>query len=253
MYKYTLVLTVFLFALASCKKDDTKPATPASNTPYTPPADGSPSQASQFYGIFRMGEYTTATSTSTYVNIMGSAYFSNQPVSSMYSASSVKVAKVYLNSDSLTYSSTYKYYNLYSIANLASETWSVNGANGISSFTFANAGAVTPTCTGLNNVQDSISISTGFTVNVNNVSNFTTGSIILFDGTGNANGYYATVLSAGNNAIVVSPANLASLTPGNANAKFAIVLSNDKAFIFGGKDFKFSREAQYTKDIKIKP
>jgi len=241
-------ISVIIFA--SCKKDKTEPA-PVNNTPSTPAADGSVSYATQFYGIFTTFQNTTVISPTTFTSLSANAYFSNQATPYSNSASAVKVAGVYLNGDSLSYNTTYSNYSIYNNVSFATETWSVNGANGIGNFSFTN-NAVTPSCTGYSTIADSISKAVGFTVSLNNVSNITSASLIVFDGTGNPNSTYSQPIVIGKNVLTVTGANLSAMAT-STNGIIAVVLSNKKAFVFSGKDYQFSREAQYSKHIKIKP
>jgi len=251
MKKSLLYLILISSLIVSCKKKDDAPA-PVTPAPSGPPADGSPSNATQFYGIFTSGNYMSMVGGGPPItSVMARAYFSNQAIAYMYSASSIKVNNVYLNNDSLAYNPVSKYYLPSYPVNLATETWSVNGANGIGSFNFTN-NALQPSCSGYSNLPDSISKSVGFTVNINNVTNFTYGSLLVFDGTGNISGYYSVQLNAGDNVINVTPTNLSSVST-TTNGYMTIVLTNKSAYVFSGKDFQFCRESQYTKYIKIKP
>lgn len=251
MKKSISILIILILFGSSCKKK-AGPPEPVPPSSGLPSADGSTSNATQFYGIFTTGNYTTVPiGGSAFTTTNARAYFSNQPVAYMYLASSVMVNKIFLNNDSLSYNTSYKYYVPNYPVNLATETWSVNGANGIGSFSYAN-NILEPTCSGLNTLPDSISKGTGFTVNINNIINSSYGSLIVFDGTGSTSGIYSTPLNLGNNAITVSSTNLSALST-TTNGNIAIVLSNKRAVIFSNKDFQFSRESQYNKHIKIRP
>lgn len=249
---FILILIISSTVFFSCKKDKTEPA-PVTNTPIAPPADGSPSSATQFSGIFTSGNYNTITSNTVAATpyAMAKAYFTNQPTPYIYTATSVMVNKVYLNGDTVGYNATYKYYFVSSMVNLATETWSVNGANGIGSFS-VNINAVNPGIDLPYNFPDSVSKSVGFTMVVNNVTNAAKANLFVHDGTNSVNGSVSKMMVNGNNTITFSPADLANLTVTN-NGFIFIVLNNSKAFVYSGKDFQFNREAQYTKYIKIKP
>lgn len=247
---FILILVATIFML-SCKKDNTTPA-PVNNTPYTPPADGSTSNATSFSGIFTTGSYTTDIPNNTvFSNESARVYFSNSPTPYMSSATAVSVNKVYLNADTLMYNAVGKQYSGYYPVNLATETWSVNGANGIASFSISIS-ATTPGFTFSNALPDSISRANGFTVTINNVTNAEKASIMVFDGTNSMNGSVSKNLNTGNNTIVFSGTDLANLIT-TSTGYIAIVLSNDQVFYFSGKDYQFLREAQYNKHIKIKP
>lgn len=245
------VLIAFAFVInVACKKESKTPM-PDPVAPVTPAADGTPSSATQFYGIFTTGTYTSVQigqTPSSYPSAR--AYFSNMATPGVYMASAVRVNAVYLNNDSLTYNTSYKYFTNFNLVNLASETWSVNGANGIGTFSFTN-NAVDPGFTGANTLPDSVSLSTGFSININNVTNATDGMVSIFDALGGTC-KYSVALNNGNNAITITAANLSSANT-STNGVISIALTNKKAFVFSSKDYQFIREAQYNKHIKIKP
>lgn len=249
MKKTILIIVLFSIAVLSCKKDDKSPATSTTNT--APPVDGTPSNATTFNGIFTCGSYTTSfTNNPPYVNENAYVYFSNTATQHMNSVTGIPVGKVYINNDTLTYSSSYKYYNSYNPVNLATETWSVVGANGIGSFSIS-INAITPACSPIA-VPDSISKSSGFSVNINNVTNIEKASVMVLDGSSTITGFVSKNLSIGNNTVNFSSSELNLLATTNS-AYFVIILSSDKAYYFSGKSYQFVREAQLTKEIKIKP
>jgi hypothetical protein len=244
-----LVIALGLLVFGACKKKDSSPDT-TTTTPPPPPADGSPSNATSYYGIFTTvinNHFDQPPSTST----LAFVWFGSQPSEFAYSAVAVKVDQLRLNGDTMWYYTPLKNYESWSPVNLAAETWSVNGANGIPSFSF-NVTTTQPSCTNYTALPDSISKSAGFTMVINNVSNITSGDVFIYDGTGNLNGSYSPTLTTGNNTITVTSANLSGCVTGNTNAQISVVLSNKKAYTFGGKAFAFDRETQYTKKLKIK-
>jgi hypothetical protein len=236
----------------SCKKDmNTTPNNTTNNTS-TPPADGSLTNATQFYGIFTCGSYTSIqVGGSPYTYYGGAAYFTSSAQAFMNSTSSVKVNKVYLNADTLTYTPILSYYTDYNYPNMASATWSVNGANGIGTFSMTHSVA-SPSFVVASILPDSISLSTGFSATISNVSNFTGAYFKVFASINTTLGTTEKALIAGNNVITVTPADLASL-PTSPNGVISINLENKQGIIYSSKAYSFSREAQYNKKIKIKP
>jgi hypothetical protein len=252
--KLAILLLVAGTIIFSCKKEDKQPASTA-NTGGGGGGGGNnptPSSATTFFGIFTTGSYTTVmSSTATpFSNESARAYFSNQSTQYSNSSTAVTVNKVFLNGDSLNYNSSLKYYTDYFNVSLATESWSVNGANGIGTFTI-DITTITPSAASIN-FQDSISISAGFSIVVNNVSNITKGYLLVLDGTNTVNGFVSKTLNTGNNTITFSAADLANLTP-TQSGYLALSLTNAKAYSISGKDYQFNREAQCSMHIKIKP
>lgn len=254
MRKITVLVTIMILVLVSCKKEEKQPA---NNNTNTGGGGGGgtylvPSNATAFSGIFTTGNYVgstiVGTTTYTFNSIMARAYFSSSPQSYINSGTAVTVNKVYLNGDSLSYSTSSQYYNSSGTVNIASETWSVNGANGIGTFSMTH-NITTPSASGYLNFPDSISISTGFSVSINNVANAKVANLLLSDGVG---GFHVKTLQTGNNSVTVTPSNLSSLSTSTVGY-IALLLSNSKAYVFSNKDYEFNREYQYTKSIKIKP
>lgn len=253
MRNLLFVILFFCSAVFSCKKEDKQPNTSTStgsgggggNNP-------TPSSATTFFGIFTTGSYATIfSSTDTPTPSQSArAYFSNQSMQYSNISTAVTVNKVYLNDDSLNYNSSLKYYTDYFNVNLSTETWSVNGANGIGTFSI-NISTTTPSASPIS-FQDSVSISTGFSVVVNNVSSITRGNLIVLDGTNTSNGFVSKTLNAGNNTITFSAADLANLTP-TQSGYLVLALTNAKAYLILGKDYQFNKEAQRSMHFKIKP
>jgi hypothetical protein len=103
------------------------------------------------------------------------------------------------------------FYLNYLPVNSASETWSVNGANGISSFTFANS-ALIPTASNYSTIPAIINKGSGFTLNINNVANISNAELIVFDGTSSSTFMITFPMHAGNNVITVTSAHLSALS-----------------------------------------
>lgn len=244
-----IILFAISIVLFSCKKEDKTPNNNTGNT--IPITDGSISNEATHTGILTSGSYTTIMMNNTpIVSERAKAYFSSTPTQFMNSTTAIQVSKVFFNGDTLSYSSIMKYYDSYTPVNLSTETWSVVGANNIGSFS-TSINAVTPGFDAVS-IPDSVSKGSGFSVNINNVANTEKANVFLMDGTNTITGFVTKNLLNGNNNVTFSPSELNLLTTTN-NGYFAIVLSSDKAFYFSGKSFQFVREAQYSKEIKIKP
>jgi hypothetical protein len=251
MRNISVFVICLILVLVSCKKEEKQPSNSNTNTG----GGGTyliPSSATAFSGIFTTGNYVGSTivgsTTYTFNSILARAYFSSAPQAYMNSGTAVTVNSVYLNSDSLAYSTTSQYYNSSGTVNIASETWSVNGANGIGTFTMTH-NITTPSASGYLNFPDSISISTGFSVSINNVANAKVANLLLSDGVG---GFHVKTLQTGNNSVTVTPNDLSVISTSTVGY-IALLLTNKKAYVFSNKDYEFNREYQYTKSIKIKP
>lgn len=245
MKKFFAVL-LCAFLVHGCKKKDPPPA-PA---PYSPPADGSISVATSFYGVFTTGVYATQVAPGIiYQSINCRAWVGNQPSQEMNTNYSVKAGRITLNGDSLLYNSSSKYYqqNFSVPVNLDTEIWNVQGGNGISAFTHSNSVA-TPSFTGEENLPDSVSKSAGVTILINDVSSTSYAVIYLMDDASRAARFQ---LKPGNNILTFSPQQLSFLKTTN-NGEIYILLQNTMAYVYGSKDFQFQRENQFTKKLKIK-
>jgi len=247
MKKYIIgficLFIILLFTL--CHKKDDKPATTSANSntnnnPNTP-----------CYGFLTVSNYTTEAFGQSYSSAVSRAFFSSQASSYMNYSASVKVGDVSLNNNSLTYDSLYYGYSSYLDTIPVSEAWSVNGANGIPSFTYANS-EVFPSCDAVT-LPDTIKKSAGFSVNISNVENITSGTFIVYDGSGSLTGSFTTSLHSGNNSISITPANLGNLTTNLSNAMLIVELENATVVSFSGKSFKFIHEAQKGRIMIIVP
>ena len=166
-------------------------------------------------------------------------------------AGAIKVNSVFLNGDTLSYSNNFKYYTNRAPVNLAAVSWSVNGSTDIPTFSYANLQQF-PTLDTSFNIPDSLSKDQGLTLTIKNIANFTRGNFLINNGTGSFTGAYIVELNAGDNVIVLSSSNLASLATG-PNGQISLVLENSVAHEFDSKNFKFVNEVQYVKRVKINP
>jgi hypothetical protein len=251
--KLKLAVLVMLAGLAiiACKKEEKQPSTPT-NTGGGGGGGGNNqpqvSNATAFSGIFSASTNTYYSASFQYIGSNAYAYFSNMPQPFINSSSAVTVSSVYLNNDPLVYDPTSKYYITTNTVNLTSETWTVNGANGIGTFTFANTNALTPKANNLSTLPGTISLSSGFTLNITGVANITGAQLIVYDGSA----IYSRTVNVGTNNINVTPTDLSGLTTSTAGI-IGIVMENKKAYIFSGKDYQFNREAQYNRELVIIP
>jgi hypothetical protein len=242
--KSLLILCVVL-SIFSCKKKDT--ATKEEPTP-TPPA-ATPT-ATAFSGIFSSGTNTNSVSGLVYTLTSANAYFSSKTVSTIDQTSSIRMSRVSLNNDSLTFSSVNQQYIATNTINLASESWVVAGANGIPSFTYINTNPH-PSFDLVGGVPNTISKSAGVTFNFNNVSNISSnGFMTLTDGSGTTKGTFFTSIKSGNNSIIISPTILSAMIT-TTNALVNIYVSNSKVANISGKDFQFNHTASILKNISI--
>lgn len=251
-----ITLTISGLLFFACKKKDTTPTDTSSGsgggagtTTGGSTTGGTPSSATQFSGILTCGLYGTATGTTVFSFPAARAYFSGQPVPYITPTYSVKVTNVYFNNDSLPFSIANGYYSSSGFVSLATENWSVSGANGIGTFTCASNLAL-PGWQSIN-LPDSISKSVGVNFNITNVANFKTANLIITDNLGGS-GYYLQALTTGSNAINLTPANLSAIGT-TTGGSLIVSLTNSKVLKFSGKDYQFNKEYQYFKTIKIKP
>ena len=260
-----LFFTFFIIAalIFSCKKKDETPST-STNSNGTPVTTGgtttgstpTPTNATSYYGFFTTGTYTSSIGSSSFASVNANAYFSNTAISYITTSSSVKVNKVELNGDSLIYinSTNPSSSNLYvqqNTPNLTTENWSIIGANSIPSFTYNNS-ALSPSCSNLNILQDSISKSAGFSITLNNVTNITSANVLLYNLGGGALPI-SKIITAGNNTINFTAGELSAFPTGTMSTLLAIIMENAHGVSVSGKSFKFSRAVQYSKYIKVNP
>jgi hypothetical protein len=250
----TKLLSLALFMaliISSCKKEDKQPS--SSSTGGGGGGGNSPavSTATAHSGIFNLSTNTFVTSSGPFVGSSAYAYFSSTPEPAIYTATSVKVNSVYLNGDSLKFDTSQNFYLSYMPVNAALETWSVNGANGIGTFSFTNSSALMPSATNCNAIPATISKAAGFTVAIN-VSNASYAEFIVYDGTSSSTAMYSQTVHAGNNVITVTPANLAALST-CTDGIIGLVMENKKAYTFSGKSYLFEKGAQYNQYLTITP
>ena len=239
-------ILIIILSVYSCKKDDSSTTTSASDTAST----GVPviSGATIFSGFLTQGFYTTITDTNTITTSSARASFSSRALPYMYIPTAITVNKVFFGNDSLTYSSTNKYYTSLFQPTVGVQTWSVTGANSIPTFSYTNA-SLQPTLAAVN-LPDSVSKTASFTVTINNVSNSNSAYLTISDVTQSVN--FSAQLNNGNNNITIIPANLSAMATGTGG-NISISLQNNLAIHVVAKDFRLTKETQVIKQIKITP
>ncbi|MBP7810100.1 MAG: hypothetical protein KA163_12460 [Bacteroidia bacterium] len=248
--KNLILILILVGSLSfSCRKKEKEatPTTPAfvSDSPYTI------STATVYSGIFTSSTNTTIiTPTSSVINNGSIAFFSNTVVPSMDWGSSVTVSNISSNNNVLNYDPVNYYYVNSALVNLNNEVWQVQGSNGIPSFKYTSDNNA-PDCTSFNSIPDSISLSAGFTININNVVNCLPGASDISVGC-LSQFLINKPLNNGNNVITYTPAELSALTPDNTGVAI-ILLEERKVVNIYGKDFQFVRVNRLVKSIKVKP
>ncbi len=248
--KLTSVFTIAIFAamfFVNCnKKQQETPIDP--NTGCT---NCTPSTATKFHGFLKAGSYTTtaANATPTVVNRV-SAFFSNDAISFPLVANSVTVNAVYFNSDTLDFTGSPYYYTSTSNLVLSSQTWSVNGANSIPSFTFKNLKNI-PAYDSLTMLPDTLRKSLGFSFIVFGLRNASTATFIISDGLPSSPHILSKGLDIGTDTITFDT-NLLSVLTASTPGFMSLTIENSQPVKIEGKDFKFSKEISLLKNIYIK-
>ncbi len=253
MKNKTILITCLIFAVVfSCKKKDDEPDTVPTGTGTT--TGGSTTgtvptgTATSFNGFLTVTNSTVNFAGLGISSTAASAFFSSQPVSTA-TGTGLTVQSVFLNGDSLISAGTGNYSRITGSPGVA--TWSVNGANGIPSFTYTNNNPM-PSGSDLNAVPVVISKAAGFQFSINNVQNMHTGNFVMTDGSGNLAGTIIMQLKAGNNAINFSSSQLSGMNTGTTGIVM-ITLENATGVNLGGKNFSFRKSVQLMKQIEIKP
>ena len=247
MIKIIIGISLTCVLLVSCKKEKT---TTTSTTPTPSVIQNSPytvSNATVFSGVFSTGKNTHSM---TYNYSRSIAYFNITPSSTADSINIIPVAGVILNNEFLNIDTTYKTYlkEVFSPGIFGTETWQIQGANGIPSFNYTDT--YIPDCTNFNTIPDSFSISSGFTLALN-INNITTSGMELMIGDNSGHYTIAKPLQNGNNVISFSPTELYNFVPTNIG-DIIITLEHKHVLNFYSKDFLFLKKRNYDKVVKIK-
>ncbi|MES2513443.1 MAG: hypothetical protein V4580_04835 [Bacteroidota bacterium] len=144
------------------------------------------------------------------------------------------------------------YYSLYS-SNIhhTNSVWVVSGSSNVPviNYTFTPN---YPVFTGNAQLPDSFSLSNGFTIHVNGLSNFSN-STIHIEIADAANSVFKT-MTVNQTSYTFSAAELSILQPTVSGCTILLTLSNATIENFGGKDYSFiSTLESYKSSIKIKP
>jgi hypothetical protein len=246
-----IAFIILLFAIfSSCKKKEPAPevSNTGTNTPYS---TYTPSNATLFHGIFASSTYTQITGATIYTSKYTGAFFSNTPETGFNAQTGLQAGKVTVNNQELIYDGQLKNYRAIPPVDLKAQIWEVDGGNGIPAIKYMSINN-TPDCADFNAIPDSISLSAGFTIDLNGVVNVTTGYIAIADGGTTSLGQVFKGVTIGNNTIAFTPAELSALQ--TTNYGFMMIgLENVQTINISGKDLKFSKEQTYSKYIKIKP
>lgn len=253
MFNKSIIFALIFCVVFSCKKNKKPnpipPQTTFTNSPY------SVSTSSVYSGSFNSVKWSNIISSTYTVNgDFSEVYFFNPARPDPDYGIGSSINKLSCSNQMIEFDTIYKGYRNYSAINFGNEYWQVVGSNGIPSFNFYNSN--TPSCSNFNVTPDSISKSSGFTINLTGVVNVTTNGLEIrfFDGINSDNNIYKPI-SNGNNIITFSPAELSAfnLTTGGYNGYIYITLENNQTLNFYGSDFKFSKKNLFSKPIKIIP
>ncbi len=241
----SIVLFILLQLMGCNKKTEETPIDPATGC-----TNCTPSYASSYYGILKAGTYTTtAPASSATITSRASAFFSSEAVTVASIAKSTTVNTVLFNSDTLVFSGSPYYYTNILPVNVASVTWSVNGAGSIPSFNYKNL-KNKPSFSSVALMPDTVRKGIGFSVIINDLKDFTAASIFISDGL-SAPSIFTKMLDVNSDTITFVPDNLTSIQT-STNGIITIFMENAHGIKVDSKDFKISNEAAYTKKVVIK-
>lgn len=226
----------------SCKKKEKSDTTDTPGTPVVP---------TKFNGQLAICRYTVVFNNFSYVSDTARAFFTTDLTDAVTIGDGIRVSSVFVNGDSLRYSKPLTAYKQDVPLNSGTEIWSVTGSPNIPSFTFDNT-IPFPGNDPVTSFPDSIRKSVGFTVTINNISNARSAFFMITDGVGTSAGNYTVALKEGNNTVNVSAENLSGFS-GGGSGYMAVNLENFSTLDVNSKYFKFSKVAQYTRYVKIKP
>lgn len=249
MIKKTLTTVFICVLLISCKKDEKtilpEPVIDSSvqNSPYTV------SNATKFHGIFALNK-TTLFSTSNHYNYIVSFY--DTASASYYPGNLISVGNVKLNSKTINLDTTFHDYRASDLisGDYGTETWQIQGANGIPSFNYTSS--TDPKCTNFLTLPDSFNVSIGitFTLNVTNIDTTANQYISLNDNSGHFTP--SKPLQSGTNIITFTNAEFVNFNT-TYMGSLDISLRNTEVLNFYGKNFQFVKTRSYVKFIKFKP
>lgn len=241
MKKILFTITIVSVLLSNCKKKEENPNTTTSSSNIDP---------NTFVGVFITGTYTSNLAGSTSQFFRVTSRFYSQPSFNIYQANEITLGAVKVNNDTLTHFGVtgYQLMTPTTMTNLSIDTWSVTGGNGIQSFNHTNNNSF-PNCSNFNVLPDSVSKTSGYTFTINNISNMTWGVVSFGDGVSNAFTY---TLSSGSNTINITSGQLSAMATGTLGS-INIQMQNAVTATASGQNFRFIKEAQILKRLKINP
>jgi hypothetical protein len=251
--KIAFLILIVNCAFYSCKKEGKPPQPPANPTP-TPESPFTVSNATLYSGMFISASYTMAYPTNTQTGSYTDAYFTDSVSYWSDPAISVQVKKLTLNEKEVAFYEPNRFYPADPPSNLKKEVWQVSGANSIPTFRHTSDNNE-PNCSSFFNLPDSISVSQGLTIYVNDVVGVTEKEygFLIEEITKDSTIHVSKPLNSVNNTITLSANELSVLTPGTTKARISINLTNTQILNFYGKDFRFTKARWYSKPLKIKP
>jgi hypothetical protein len=131
---------------------------------------------------------------------------------------------------------------------LSTDTWVVNDTNGIMTFTYTNKTPF-PSVKDTKVLPDVASSTVACSFKIESVSNF---DIAYFSITNGGTVTVSFPLTAGDNQITISPAQLQSIGTGTAST-IGLYLSNTTVKSFFGKNYQFSKQVHFSKPFRVQP
>ncbi|MDI1354972.1 MAG: hypothetical protein PSX36_08640 [bacterium] len=248
MRSYLLLICLSIFVWA-CKKKETPPPEPINSSAYTI------SNAKSFSGFFSSDSYTISQLNATGITGGHSGViFSSEPVSNMEPSKALAVSSVSHNDLALTFDNAgYAQYRSSMSYDLGKERWQIEGANGIPSFLYSVEGN-DPHWSGFSTLPDTIRLSGSFSFTLSGLSNITSATLFLSDGTnGGHGGQISKELKAGDNVVVFNATDLSELMPSPFAGFLSIYAENTYGLNFFGKDFQFKKYRAYSKYLILLP
>lgn len=234
---YTIYILLFALVFTFCKKKDKDPVA-TSSTPSTPSLFDSRS-------ILQTTYYTSEYFGTTYSDSSALAIFFDQPMS-VSTKTQVSAGAVIFN-DSTLYFSFGSYSSYFPVNLTVPQRWSVSGSSFIPGFSYTVTPSF-PQYSGQSSLPDSCYKSSGLTININGVTNFSGSAITLF--LNNTSGSAVKSIT-GNGVVVFTPSDLSSFTVGTAMT-LQIVITNYHTATLGGLVHSFAFTRSHQKGIWLK-
>ncbi|MBA3683586.1 MAG: hypothetical protein H0W73_20835 [Bacteroidetes bacterium] len=246
---------IFLLAviLISCKKKEESDADPSG----TPIVNVNPSDSTSYQALFScVNSYSKLSGTYTAVGRLTSAYYSGHLITNeVYSAANLMdVGAVSLNGVTFKNKSivTNFYYNDTTATQfMMPHDWNIGGSGTVNTFSYSNT-HTPPIFNKSANIPDSISTSTGFTVNISGTGDCSLIKVFLLGGSGSTS-FPNKLISGTDTLISFSAADLQGITTTTAGY-LSIQFCKDHYRTIGGKRINFRTGLQYYNTaFKIKP